>query len=237
MVDFHTHILPGIDDGSADTTVSVKMLKKLKSQGIDRVVATPHFYMTKESVEEFLKHRENAAGLVADAVRKETDMPKIVLGAEVLLYPEISNMDGLSKLCIMGTRYMLVEMPFVEWSNITYTTLDKICSMGIIPIIAHFERYINLHGDTGFLYELLDMGCLIQTNAGYINSVKTGRKALRYIDEGQIHIVGSDCHNLEERSPNIGKAYDKIARRLGRREIRKIRNISDMVLENAEYFV
>ncbi len=237
MDDFHTHILPGIDDGSANTTVSIEMLKQLKEQGINKVVATPHFYMTNSSVEKFLDRREKSAAEVIKAAQEEAGLPQIVLGAEVLLYPEISGMEGLSKLCVMGTHYMLVEMPFVEWSNITYTTLDKICSMGITPIIAHFERYINLHGDEGFLYELLDMGCLIQTNAGYINSIKTGAKALRHIREGQIHLIGSDCHNMENRAPYIGKAYKKIERKLGRIEIENLQNIADMVLENAEYII
>ncbi|MBQ2890761.1 MAG: capsular polysaccharide biosynthesis protein [Clostridia bacterium] len=238
MVDFHTHILPGIDDGSANTTVSIEMLKQLKKQGVDRVVATPHFYMSSGSIEKFLECRNRVAIEVIEAARKEAEpLPKIALGAEVLMYPGIGGMEELSKLCIEGTRYMLLEMPFVEWSNITYTTVDKICAMGITPIIAHFERYINVQEDRGFLYELIDMGCLIQTNAEYVNSVKTSRKALKHISEGHVHIIGSDCHNLTDRKPNIGKAYEKIEKKLGRGEIRNLRNIVDMVLEDAEFLV
>ncbi len=235
MVDFHTHILPGIDDGSNSVTESIEMLKQLGKQNIDRVVATPHYYLTKSSIDKFLDERENAIQKVIAQAKSEKGIPKIVAGAEVLLYPEISRVDRIKELCICGTNYMLLEMPFTDWSSITYATIESLRSIGIIPIIAHFERYINLQSDKGSLYELLERGCLIQMNSGYINSAISYRKALKYIKMGYVHFIGSDCHNTTDRSPNIGRAYEKIEKKLGQIGLERLEEIADMVLSNAKY--
>ena len=123
MVDFHTHILPGIDDGSPDTDTSLKMLESLYQQGVDKVVLTPHFYITRDNMKNFLRRRTQAAQALISAAKNRENLPKAVIGAEVLLFPEISGMDNLDKLCIEGTNYMLIEMPFAKWSNVTYDSL------------------------------------------------------------------------------------------------------------------
>ena len=117
MIDWHTHILPGVDDGSRDVEESIKMLSELKAQGIEYVVATPHFIANAESVDEFLKRRDEAyASLTAVAGE---DLPKILCGAEVKYYPGIARMEGLEKLTVGDTRILLLEMPMAKWTKYT----------------------------------------------------------------------------------------------------------------------
>ena len=110
MIDFHSHILPGIDDGSENVETSLQMIAALKEQGVDTICATSHFYATERTPQRFLFRREEAfealkASLPADA-------PKILLGAEVLYFPGIAHMEELPELCLEGTNLLLLEMPF-----------------------------------------------------------------------------------------------------------------------------
>ncbi len=237
MVDFHTHILPGIDDGSPDTETSVLMLRNLYSQGIGKVVVTPHFYMTRDNIDDFLKRRERAAVSLSKAVKGKKDIPQVVLGAEVLLYPEIIGIDKIDKLCIAGTNYLLVEMPFDKWSNRQYDVLEKLRTGGIIPIIAHVERYIKMQKDKSMIPHLLDIGCMIQVNSSFFKSAFTRRKAVKMLLSDAVHFIGSDCHELKSRRPDTGEAYEIIEKKCGDYGIENLEYIADLVLENATYFI
>ncbi len=235
MVDFHTHILPGIDDGSPDTETSVKMLKSLYEQGVKKVVLTPHFYMNRDNIKSFLKRRSQAVSDLIAAVKNEEDIPKAVLGAEVLLFPELSGMDDLDKLCFEGTNYMLIEMPFSKWSNVTYDTLGKLRANGILPIIAHIERYMKIQKDKDMIFHLMDMGCIIQSNGSYFTSALTKRKACKLLLKECIHLIGSDCHDLKVRKPDVGEAYAVIDKKTGPYGMENMEYIADMVLNDATY--
>lgn len=235
MVDFHTHILPGIDDGSPDVKTSVAMLESLYEQGVDRVVLTPHFYMTRDDIKSFLRRRKESVKALADATKNNDNIPRGILGAEVLLFPEISGIDDIYELCIESTDYMLIEMPFSNWSNVTYDTLGRLRAMGIQPIIAHVERYIKLQKDKGMIFRLMDIGCIIQSNGSFFTSALTKRKARKLLLSECIHLIGSDCHDLDKRKPNIGEAYSEIEKKLGSYGIDNLEYISDMVLRNATY--
>ena len=237
MVDFHTHILPGMDDGSPDVKTSVEMLEMLYAQGIDKVVLTPHFYLAKESSRKFFHDRDKALKNLLAGVENKKNIPRLILGAEVLLYPEVSGLPDLDKFCISGTNYLLVEMPFFKWSTITYETLEKIRRAGIIPIIAHFERYFKYQKDKTMMFRLLDIGCMIQANASFFINSFTKRKALGLLREEIIHFVGSDCHDLKKRKPNIGKAYEIIEKKHGQYSMDNLEYVAGMVLQNADFII
>ncbi len=235
MVDFHTHILSGIDDGSPNIQTSVTMLKAIYAQGIDKVVLTPHFYITRDNTSDFLKRRDGAVAALKEATKDMKDIPKAVLGAEVLLFPEIGGLDNLDKLCLEGTNYMLVEMPLIKWTNVIYDAIDKLRLNGVLPIIAHAERYLKYQKDDGMFYYLIDMGCMIQCNGSYFTSAFTKRKACRLLTNECIHLIGSDCHDLDKRKPNLGEACAEIEKRTGSYGIESLEYVSDMVLSNASY--
>ena len=115
MTDFHSHVLPGIDDGSRNPDMSASLLRSAAEQGIRCICATSHFYPTDERPETFLKRRARALDALADVL--EPDFPRIVPGAEVYYFSGISRVDAVGDLRIQGTPLLLLEMPFSEWSD------------------------------------------------------------------------------------------------------------------------
>ena len=138
MIDWHTHILPGMDDGSRDPAESLAMLEALASQGIRTVIATPHFYANDESLATFLERRQQAMDrLQAAGVSK----PRILLGAEVRYYQGISRLEGLKELRIRGSKLLLLEMPMTKWTQSMVRELIEMAGRSSIRIVlAHVER-------------------------------------------------------------------------------------------------
>ena len=117
MIDFHSHILPGIDDGSQTVNETVEMLRMEKQQGCVKVIATPHFYADYDSAGRFLDKRAEALHKV-QALREQEDwMPEIQAGAEVYFFSGIGRADILPRLCVEGTSLLLLEMPFAQWTR------------------------------------------------------------------------------------------------------------------------
>ena len=111
FVDFHSHVLPGIDDGSACLEQSIAMLQTEAEQGIEHVVATPHFYAHHDNPERFLRRREAAEARLREEMERHPGLPKLSIGAEVYYFPGISNSDALKELTIDKKRCILIEMP------------------------------------------------------------------------------------------------------------------------------
>ncbi len=213
MIDFHSHILPKMDDGSRSYAESMAMLKELSNQGIETVIATPHFYANDESVAAFLERRDASFERIREVV--QSDISEIKLGAEVRYYEGISRLESIEDLCIEGTNLLLLEMPFSRWTEYTINELTDICCSGkVILVLAHIDRYLKLQKWKVFDV-LLRNGALMQINAGFINSVFTKRKAIGLLKSGAVHFIGSDCHNMANRAPDIGRAYGVISKKLG----------------------
>ncbi len=213
MVDLHSHILPGIDDGSRNVEESLQLLRMLSEQGVSRVAATPHFSADRESVEDFITRRQRSY----ETLIKETGegMPEIMLGAEVKYYQGISRMDDLKKLCIEGSNLFLLEMPMTRWTEYIIKELLEIsCSRGVALVLAHIERYLKLQ--TPEVWErLLEGGVLMQVNATFFTELRTRRKAISMLKNSAIHFLGSDCHRAVERPPYISGAVEIIGKKMG----------------------
>ena len=117
LIDFHSHILPGIDDGSKTVDMSIAMLRMEAEQGIRHVVATPHFYPQHDTPERFLRRRAEAEYVLREAMGKYDNLPKLSLGAEVYYFPGISDSESISKLTIDQKRCILIEMPGAPWTD------------------------------------------------------------------------------------------------------------------------
>ncbi|MBE6620214.1 MAG: capsular polysaccharide biosynthesis protein [Ruminococcaceae bacterium] len=213
MLDFHTHILPGVDDGSQGVDESMQMLERMQGQGIETVVATPHFYANDESVDDFLARREAALRSLEE---RPEGGPDIVLGAEVRYYEGISRMPDLNKLRIRNSRLLLLEMPFRPWTEYAVKeVIDIACQGRITPVLAHVERYLFLQ-KKGVAARLLESGVLFQANSSFLTGWRGRRQAMNMIRKGQIHFIGSDCHNLTDRPPNAAEAFSLIEKKLGK---------------------
>lgn len=228
MIDWHSHILPKMDDGSKTVDESITLLTTLKSQGVDTVIATPHFYANDETVADFIKRRTKSIDALSPQLND--DLPKILLGAEVSYYSGISRLEDLQKLKIEGTDLLLLEMPFSRWTEYTLRELSELSACGkYVIILAHIERYMAFQ-DKDVWSRLCDCGILMQSNASFFNSFTQKKKALKLLKERKIHLIGSDCHNMTSRPPKLQKAYDYISKKLGLKFLSDINEFGSTLL-------
>ena len=208
MIDYHCHILPQMDDGPDRLSECLTMLRHSKEQGVEVMVSTSHFYADEDYPAQFVQRR-NAAflRLREEIVRNTESYPLIVLGAEVLYFPGISQAQDIQMLTIGSGRTILVEPPMTPWSD---TMLDEIVELGenlhSQPVVAHVDRYMRMLKDKHLLDRVLERNLLVQVNASWFLDPGTVKAAVRSLKQGKIHLIGSDCHNLLRRSPNLGQA-------------------------------
>lgn len=230
VTDFHSHILPGIDDGSANLKESISMLQMAAEQGISRIVATPHFYAQHDNPSRFLKRRAEALEILQAELWRYANLPQVRVGAEVYYFRGISESDAIGDLMIGQGKYLLVEMPHAPWNEDMYRELEALyVRRGITPIIAHIDRYIMPLRTFGIPGRLAELPVLVQANGEFFTSRATGRMAMRMLREEQIHLLGSDCHNLTSRKPNLGEALELITRKLGSAPLERIKDFERLV--------
>ena len=228
MIDFHSHILPSIDDGSKNVKMSLQMLSAMQDQGIDTVLATSHFYATQRSPRRFLERREQAWDLLAPELPDSA--PDIILGAEVLYFPGISHMAELPQLCFEGTNILLLEMPFDSWTEYCIREVRELARSGEFTILlAHIERYYYKQ-PVSVWDDFLSEGVLMQSNADFFLPFRARRKALKLLREGRIHLLGTDAHNTSARAPRMAEAVAMIRKHLGPDPLREIDRLGEKLL-------
>ena len=195
------------------------MLQLLSHQGVERVIATPHFLANKENVTDFLSRRRASFETLKPSLTK--DMPEILLGAEVKYYQGISRLENLRQLCIQSSNLLLLEMSPVKWTEYTIKEIVDISSSGINVVLAHVERYSSFQSSKT-LEQLMNCDILMQVNADSFNDWLTRRKTLKLLVNNRAGLIGSDCHNLTTRSPRIGEAFEVIEKKLGKGFVNQI---------------
>ena len=232
IIDFHSHILPGIDDGSRSVEESLALLQMEAEQGIRHVVATPHFYPQRDNPERFLQRRAKAEGLLRDAMAGQANMPRLSIGAEVYYFNGMSDSEVISELTIDKKRGILIEMPSLPWTEAMFRELEGLYTKrGLIPIIAHLDRYLTFRHGFEIQKRLAELPVLVQVNAEFFLEWSTARKALRMLKKDGIHLLGSDCHNRSDRKPNLGSAVEVIRKNLGEHALEPIVSYEQMALE------
>ena len=213
MIDWHSHILPGMDDGSKSVEESISMLRIQAAQGVETVVATPHFYANDETVADFISRRTKA--LEDLKAQLPEDAPELRLGAEVKYYQGISRMEDLKRLRIQGSKLLLLEMPMCVWTEYMVRELVELSGKsGVILVLAHVERYLHLQKQSVW-DRLADSGILMQINGSFLTGFASRRKALALLGCGMVQFLGSDCHDLTVRPPQLSRAFEVIRKKLG----------------------
>lgn len=231
MIDFHSHILPDMDDGAKDVDMSLKMLEVCRETGVETVVLTSHCHPAEqEDIDEFLKKREASYKALLSAVkRQKLKLPKIIPASEIRIYKDMHKLSGFDKLCISGTEYILLEMPYEKWKDYAFEEIYQIKRLGFKPIMAHLDRFFDQSRLFGEIYSL---NPLIQVNTSAFLEKGPKGKVLKMLEEGHLHILGSDTHNLDDRSPNLAKAYNLINSKLGEDYTDYIDYAGNAILEN-----
>lgn len=215
MIDIHSHFLPRIDDGPRYVDESVAMLEDAYLQGVTICAGTSHISLHGEDdIEAFLKRRGESIQLLEGALANNNVVPKLLYGAEVFLDNDISKFDGVEDLCISGTNFLLVELSTVKYNPNYAEWLYLLNLKGIVPILAHIERYSYIKELLG---ELEAVNVVYQMNARPLLKNKWFKFLLDlYYDEKTV-IVSSDMHNMGMRKSCIKKVYDKVSNHFSQR--------------------
>ena len=233
LVEVHSHILPGIDDGSPDVETSLKMIDMLKKQGARAIILTPHYYSDSISYEDFVSRRDKALELLKSSL--SPDSPRLIAAAEVYITKYLFNNSNLDKLKIGNTDYALIEHPFsCDFSQDIYDRLLNLnYDYGIKPILAHIERYSAFMEDFDLLDEYIDMGCLVQVNiSSFVDSPRHLKKKLfKLLQTGRVHLIGSDCHNLSSRKPDFEMGSKEIIKKCSRDALDELENTANILVK------
>lgn len=231
LIDFHSHILPCVDDGSKNVGMSLDMLRRQWEHGVGHVMLTPHFYPEHDTPEHFLSARSEAFRRLQEACAGQENLPKCYLGAEVAYFRSMSESDALPELCLHDTKYILVELPMTRWDEQIYKELADIRhKQGLTPVIAHVDRYLPRFGAKKMLTKLAQLPVLMQINAAALLRKSTASLMLWAMERGIVHLLGSDSHDMTERAPDLAGAVQVIERKLGRKALERFNEMGEMIL-------
>jgi protein-tyrosine phosphatase len=240
MIDIHSHILPGIDDGADNIETTIEMLKVVQADRVKTIFATPHYYRG---------HFENDYNIVkryVSDIRNWISLSNSDIKIEVLPGQEvfINNYTlRLYKEGIIGTlnntRYMLVELPFDNLDNTTLDVIYELRLLGVVPIIAHPERYSYIIEKPSNINQLISEGCLFQINSGNIQggiNKQAKKTADTLIKHGICDFIASDVHRIGNRYTRVISAYEKVKKsnsKLGERILENMQKlIENMPIEH-----
>ena len=218
IIDLHTHILPQMDDGSQNAPMSVQMLKQLQEQGVEWVCATSHYYAHQECVEQFLQRRREAVFELGEALIEKNvgELPAVRLGAEVAYFPGISQCPELEQLCLGGTRTLLLELSYTQW---TPQQVEDVASLsldyGYQVILAHPERFSHMRSYWRDMERMMSLPIGLQINADSLLHWGSRKLALELLKNTSRPLLASDCHNLTSRPPRLEKARLVVSKKLG----------------------
>lgn len=211
MIDIHSHILNNIDDGSKDIEMSINMLKKAELSGTTDIIATPHFMRGRFEVEynEVLNRVENLKKISRD---NNIDI-NIYAGQEVYYSRNILEYYSDKMIgTINNTRYMLIELPMLEFDiNEVINNIYELQIRGITPIIAHPERYKIFIKKPSMINMLIKEGMLFQLNAGSITGAfgkDVKKTAAKYLENNIYSVIGSDAHRDRGRDTDMREALN-----------------------------
>lgn len=210
MIDIHSHIIPGIDDGSKSMEMTLEMLRNAEKSGTKKIVATPHYLMEygEATITEVKDHVQKINSIVND----EGINIEVYAGQEVYFTHKIINdyLEG-NIGTINDSRYMLIELSMRSQEQDVFDTLYELQVRNIIPIIAHPERYKYIINKPSTINNFINEGYLFQMNAGSLQGIfgESIRKTAEIlVSNGIYNFIGSDAHNTTSRSVGISDAVD-----------------------------
>ena len=218
MRDLHSHYLPGVDDGAKDIEITKEMLLNAKDNGVTDILFTPHYILDSR----FTSSRKNNRMIfqIIKRMAKEEYGINIFLGNEVYINHEILELYKKGEISTLNdSRYMLIEIPMYSKMNDVKSIFFELLNNGIVPILAHPERYTSYYKDYDFFCDLRKMGVLMQINLSSLFGTygsKAKHMSKKLLKLGIVDFVGSDIHGPNEgKNELIPKAEKKIKKIVG----------------------
>ena len=204
IVDCHAHVIPRADHGSYSTNDSLAELALASEVGVNRIIATPHFYPEVHDVSDFIESRN--AGYRRLLQRIPENAPEIRLGAEVLICNGIDRFPGLERLFLHGTNMLLLELPFADFQHEYCNSVYSLVRGGVEVIVAHADRY-----NPENIERLIDSGAKLQLNADSLCGFFKRRKLYEWMERELVVALGSDIHTGDKAAyKRFAKAISKI---------------------------
>ena len=196
-IDFHSHILPRIDDGAESIQKSLKLINKAVKCGVTKIIATPHFYANRIDVETFIARRQKAFDLLLE----QNPAIPIELGAEVLLFSGLENMERIEELVMSDGETLLLELPLSEFiiTDDYYYTVEALAKRFRV-VLAHANRYSDYT-----VLQMIEAGALIQVNAEDLRSRRERIRVRRWMNSHLLYALGSDAH----RKPSVYRYFKR----------------------------
>ncbi|ESU34275.1 hypothetical protein G3A_01925 [Bacillus sp. 17376] len=238
MIDIHSHILSGIDDGARTLEDSVALAKAAVQEGIDIIIATPHHKNGRyDNPKETVKDKTEILNLLL----QEEGIPLEVLpGQEPAIHGEIiEGLDNGEIQTLNGTQYLFIELPSGHVPRYTEKLLFDIQLKGLIPIIVHPERNQEIVEKPDLLYQFIKKGALAQLTASSISG-KFGKKVKSFseqlIEANLIHFIASDAHNLTNRAFHMVSAFEHIEARYGMGTVYLLKENAELLVEGQNVY-
>lgn len=226
MIDIHSHILHGLDDGAQSLDESVEMAKIAAEDGITKIVATPHLFRGNFFNND-INMLEKKKRELSEALKETGNKTELYIGAEVHISHNLIDeiKQNRESLVINRSQYLLVEFPTNHIFAGVKELFFEMMSEGIVPIIAHPERNRVFMRNPSFLYELLRMGALTQANSGSFLGFYGSRvefAVYQFLEWNFIHFIGTDAHNTRSMSPKLATALLRVSERIGEEGARSL---------------
>lgn len=231
MIDFHTHIIPNIDNGSRNIEETFNLIKEAKEVGFEGIVLTSHY--KEDYYETNIPERDVWVKVIEDNLKNKGIYIDIYLGNEIYITDNIMELliNGKAST-INNTCYVLIEMPRNTKPENLYDVIYSLKENKLIPILAHPERYKFIQRHPEIINDLIDEGVLMQANYGSILG-QYGEKAeiivRKFFENNMIHFLGSDVHRQNTTYKAIPRALEEIKDIVGEEKLEKLTNTNPML--------
>ena len=232
MIDFHSHILPNVDDGSTSMEETLKLIQEAKKAGFTKIISTSHY------IEYYYECNEETRKELLNKIRASSLDIDLCLGNEIYLTSEITQLIKEKKAStINNSKYVLFELPMNAKPFNAKETVYRLIENGYTPVIAHPERYSYVQETPEYVEELANMGALFQANFGSVIGLygkKAEKTVKKLLKEDLIHFLGSDVHRTDQIYTKVPKILKKLNKIISEEKIQELTEINPQKVLNDE---
>lgn len=230
MIDMHSHILPEIDDGAKSIEESIEMIKEAYKAGFTGIVSTSHYI--EDSYDASKQKRYELIKIIEKRLENENIDITIYNGAEAYVNTNLNDLIKKEELVTINeTKYLLIELPMNNKIIYLNEIISELKDNGIIPIIAHPERYSYVQKDPKILNDLIDQGVLFQSNYGSLIGKygKDAQKAVKkLLKNNMIQLLGTDTHRSNSTYTQMDEIIKKFTKLLGKEKFEILSTVNPL---------